>query len=102
MRKLALVLVVLGVIGPFALIFEAQELPNGWSGTRTLNGTVEKITFELKQISDPHARWRLGTGIFAEGTIIAGQNKLPLKDFRLDGDSLSYVATQQNGVQQEC
>jgi hypothetical protein len=31
-----------------------------------------------------------------------GGNGLPLRDIRLDGDKLSYVATQENGVQQQC
>jgi len=104
MRKLALVLVILGVMGPFASIFQAQELLEGtWTGTaKPPNNSAQKITFELKRNSDPLDRWRLGAGVFLTGTVTVGQNTSPLSDVRLDGENLSYVLTQPNGVQQQC
>jgi hypothetical protein len=104
MRKLAVVLIVAGVIGPFASIFQAQELALGkWTGKSTNpQGVAQDITFEFATTPDPLARWRVGTGVFLIGTLTAGQAKLPLRDIRLDGEKLSYVATQPNGVQQQC
>src|SRR5262245_8100489 len=98
MRKLAFVLIVLGVMGAHASISEAQELKEGiWSGTRTENNAApEEITVEIKRVSDRG-------GLVLTGAIFgAGGNGLGIRDIRLDGDKLTYVATQNNGVQQQC
>jgi hypothetical protein len=104
MRKLAFVFVVLGMMVPFASTLGAQELQEGkWSGTRVQpNGNVQNITFEVKRIPDPHARWRLGPVVILTATIAVGQNKVPLKDILLDGESLSYAFIQPNRAEFRC
>jgi hypothetical protein len=87
-------------MGLCASTLDAQELQEGkWSGTRVnlINKDVQNFTFEVKRMPDPLARWRIGPGLLI-ATFTIGQNKFPLKELRQDGESLSYVITQPNGV----
>ena len=91
MRKLAAVLVFLGMLDPFASIVGAQELQEGkWTVGLTREGRTLNLTLEVKRIPDPHDRWRPGTGQLVTITAMRGQNVVTVIDVRLDGEKLSY------------
>jgi len=95
-------------MGPFASIFEAQDIPLGkWTGTRTPNNNnpnavAQNVTFEFNRFPDPLGRWRTGPAVFFTASMIINpQQKLNIRDVKLEGETLSLVIEQppQNHLQ---
>ena len=94
MRKLARVLAILGMMTGFASTLAAQDLKSGkWAITVIQpNGNTVNITLEVKRVPDPHVRWRIGTPELVTYSAMRGQNLLPLRDVRLEGEKFSFLA----------
>ena len=125
MRPFAIVLALVGVLGPFASVFRAQEAPKEtpkqaskevpkelplgkWTGTRTPNNNnpnanAQVVTFELNRFPDPLTRWRIGPAqFFIAEMFVNAQQKFELSDMRLEGENLSFVIEQPQPNQLQC
>jgi hypothetical protein len=85
-----------------------KELPLGrWTGTRTpnnnANAVAQNVTFQIEQFPDPHGRWRIGPKLFViANMIVNAQQRFPLSNIRLEGETLSLVIEQAQPNQLQC